>query len=310
MNEWSWACERTGELWPDRLGALQPPLQRVHVRGRMPPEEAHWIAVVGSREADRHALVVTARFVEAFAGQPVVIVSGGARGVDAAAHAAALHGGLPTVAVLAGGLDRAGPAVNRPLFRRIEASGGALLSEDPDGVRPGRGAFPRRNRLIAALADVTVLVSAAEGSGSLHTARWARRLDRPVFAVPGDITSALSRGCNRLIARGEAALLFNPMELSGLTGSRGGGWPPPGARSGPPPAAWSAPLEMRAPEESRDDLLEALKEHMRSIDRSAGELAQASGRPMAQVQASLQRGCLSGSVLRLPGNRYIVAGGV
>ena len=305
MDTRSVPCTPLDADWPHRLRGLSPPPERVYVRGRLPRGRNVWIAVVGSREADRHALTVTARLVESLAGQDVVIVSGGARGVDGMGHAAALNAGLDTVAVLAGGLDRPGPASNRPLFDRILRGGGALLSEIADGVRPGRGAFPRRNRLIAALSDITIVVSAAEPSGSLHTARWAGRLGRPVFAIPGDVTATLSRGCNRLISRGEARLLFDPAQLPGLVPHPALAWPPGGARIGSPPSAWTAPLE-EIVDRGEVGSNACLENHLDGNPRAAAEVAASCRKSLSEVQAMLQRGCLLGTIQRVPGNRYIL----
>ena len=303
MDFHSFSTSRGESRWPHRLESLQPVPERVHVRGRWPPTKSLWIAVVGSREADRYALSVTSRLVEALKGQSVVVVSGGARGVDRAAHEAALDAGLPTVAVLAGGVDRPGPASNRPLFDRILQEGGALLSEHSDGTRPHRGSFPLRNRLIAALGDVTVIVSATEHGGALHTVRWARRFGRPAYAIPGDVTASLSRGCNQLISRGEAQLLFEPQDLSSRLDGFRLHWPETGARNGVPPVRWmkkSRPLAVSVESEG----MEFLETCFQGAARTAGELAAASKRPLPEVQAALQRACLQGVIQRFSGNRY------
>jgi DNA processing protein len=134
-----------------------------------------------------------------------VVVSGMALGIDAAAHRGALAAGGDTVAVLAGGPDVIYPRSERALYERIVASG-AVISEIPPGTRPGPGCFPKRNRIMAALGAMTVVVEAAEPSGSLITADQAHRLEREVGAVPGQVTTRVARGTNGLIADGAAVV--------------------------------------------------------------------------------------------------------
>ena len=130
-----------------------------------------------------------------------VVVSGMARGLDAVAHQAALDAGGATVGVLGNGFGVIYPAANRPLYERVAAHG-CLLTELPPGERPRVSTFPRRNRIIAGLAGVTVVVEAAVGSGALITADCALDQGRSVLAVPGPITSPTSTGCNKLIQQG------------------------------------------------------------------------------------------------------------
>jgi DNA processing protein len=136
----------------------------------------------------------------------IVVVSGMARGLDAIAHTAALNCGGTTIGVLGNGLGVIYPAANRALYQRV-AKEGLLLTEFPPGERPHAGSFPRRNRLISGLARVTVIVEAAAGSGALITAGTALDQGREVMAVPGNITSAVSVGTNRLIRDGATPLL-------------------------------------------------------------------------------------------------------
>jgi DNA processing protein len=136
----------------------------------------------------------------------VVVVSGMARGLDAVAHGAALDAGGATIGILGNGLGVIYPAANRRLYDRV-VEHGLLLTEFPPGERPGIGAFPRRNRLISGLARVTVVIEAAEGSGTLITVGTALAQGRDVMAVPGDITSPTSVGTNRLIRDGAEPLL-------------------------------------------------------------------------------------------------------
>jgi DNA processing protein len=194
-------CIRRGaDDYPAALLDLAKPPDEIHVRGAL-PSGARTVAIVGSRAATAYGLERAGRLAADLARLGLVIVSGLARGIDAAAHRGALEAGGITVAVLPGGLDAITPTSHVGLARRI-AGRGALLSEWPGAHAASRGLFIRRNRLIAALAQATVVVEAAERSGALSTALLARRLGRPLLAVPGDVDRVTSRGCNALLREG------------------------------------------------------------------------------------------------------------
>jgi DNA processing protein len=159
------------------------------------------VTIVGSRRASSYGIEVAEELGTLLAGAGLMVVSGMARGIDAAAHRGALDAGGTTIAVLGGGPDVVYPPGERRLYARILESG-ATLSEWPPGHRPGPGCFPARNRLMAALSQVTVVVEGAERSGSLITAREAAGLGRTVGAVPGPVNSWLSAGTNHLLADG------------------------------------------------------------------------------------------------------------
>lgn len=164
------------------------------------------VAIVGSRDHSEYGAEVCRDVATAAARAGLVVVSGMARGLDAIAHAAALDAPGATIGVLGNGLGVVYPAANRQLYERVGAEG-LLLTEFPPGERPGVGSFPRRNRLISALAQVTVVVEAAEGSGTLITVGTALAQGKDVMAVPGLITSPTSIGTNRLIRDGAEPLL-------------------------------------------------------------------------------------------------------
>jgi DNA processing protein len=170
------------------------------------------VTVVGSRTPTPYGLAAAADFAAALARAAVVTWSGLARGIDAIAHRACCDRGQPTVAVLAGGLDRIYPPEHGALAAQIVAAGGCLLSELPPGRPPRRGHFLRRNRLLAAGSQAVLVIEAGATSGTLSTARCAAECGRGVFAVPGPYQSERSRGCHRLIADG-AAIACDPGEL-------------------------------------------------------------------------------------------------
>ncbi len=156
------------------------------------------VALVGARAATPYGEHVAAELAYALARQDVAVVSGGAFGIDAAAHRGALAADGVTLLVSAGGLDRPYPRAHASLFERV-AEAGLLVSESPPGASPQRHRFLSRNRIIAALAAGTVVVEAAPRSGALNTAAHSGILGRPVMAVPGPITSAASAGCHALL---------------------------------------------------------------------------------------------------------------
>ena len=171
----------------------------MYLRGQ-PPGDGAAVAIVGARAATRAALERAHALGRHLAARGVHVVSGGALGVDGAAHRGALAGDGATTVVLGSGLDVLYPARHAPLFCEILARGGTLVGMQPDGTQPLPGMFPQRNRLIAALADVVIVVEAELRSGSLSTVAAARGFGRLVAAWPG------SPGCERLLAAGAAII--------------------------------------------------------------------------------------------------------
>lgn len=212
--------------WPeqlDDLGSARPiALWGRGDRSKLPGLHRS-VAVVGSRNASAYGTAVTREITHRVSGQGWCVISGGAYGIDAAAHAAALTAGAsdpPTVAVLACGVDRFYPSANADLLARIEEHG-LVLSEVPLGCSPTRYRFLQRNRLIAALSRATVVTEAAWRSGSLNTAHHAESLSRDVAAVPGDVLTGGSSGCHKLIREDHAVLVNNGAEVLELLGPLG-----------------------------------------------------------------------------------------
>jgi DNA processing protein len=170
------------------------------------------IAVVGSRTPTPYGIAATQDFVATLAGAGLVVWSGLAIGIDGEAHRAALGARGATVAVLAGGLDHIDPSVHARLAERIVLGGGLLLAEAPPGLRPRRGHFPRRNRILAGAAGAVLVVEAGLASGTMHTADFAAEAGVPVFALPGPYTSPRSRGCHALLGDG-AQVAADPVDL-------------------------------------------------------------------------------------------------
>jgi DNA processing protein len=241
------------------------------------------VAIVGTRAATTYGEQVAADISAGVCERDVTVVSGGAYGIDGAAHRSALAEDGCTVAVLAGGADVPYPAGHSALLHRIRRFG-LVVSEYPPGVTPARHRFLVRNRLVAALAGATVVVEAGLRSGAANTAAWARALGRVVCAVPGPITSSASAGCHELI-RGGAELVTRADEIVELVGKTG--------ELADEPEHPSSPL---------DDLTEAGKRVYEALPargvRSTDELSIESGLPVAQLQGQLALLELAGLAVR------------
>ncbi len=199
--------------YPVRLRNIYEPPCLLYVRGKLPViDEEVAVAAVGTRSATPYGIETAESLCCAMAKQGALIVSGGASGIDSAAHRGALRAGARTVAVLGCGVDVVYPQENRRLFEDIAAAG-ALVSEYPPGTPAVGTHFPVRNRIISGLCLATLVVEAPERSGALITAKTALEQGRDVFAVPGPINAPMSRGCNRLIADGEAALAADSRDI-------------------------------------------------------------------------------------------------
>ena len=197
---------RSARGFPRALAAIFDPPAGIFVRGDEQLEllDCAAVALVGARSCSPYGAHVARAFGRELAAAGLVVVSGLARGIDGEAHCGALEAGGKTVAVLGCGIDRDYPAAHAELARRIAANG-LIVSEYAPGVEPAPWRFPARNRIIAGLTAATVVVEARERSGALITADLALEEGREVLAVPGEITSALSDGTNRLLRQGAVA---------------------------------------------------------------------------------------------------------
>ncbi|WP_456411937.1 DNA-processing protein DprA [Oceanithermus sp.] len=264
--------------YPPTLRHLADPPPLVYLKGSW-NFEAPAVAVVGSRRAQPWALDFARGLARSLAEAGVAVISGLARGVDTAAHEGALAGGGPTLAVLGSGVDVVYPPENAGLAAQV-----TLMSELPLGSGPSAGSFPRRNRLIAALADAVVIVQAPEKSGALITAALAAELGREVLVVPGRPSDWASRGSNRLLADG-AGVVLEPGDVLDALGI--GGTAPPADRPEPEGAAGALWKALRRRGEALPD-----------------DLALDLGLSAAEVLGLLTRLELSGHARALPGGRY------
>lgn len=212
---------RPGEPgYPLRLRDLSSPPDPLWLDGRLPPDDARWVAIVGTRRLTPYGTRVAREIAQDLAVAGAVIVSGLAQGIDSVVHASALAAGGRTVAVLGEGLlafDRSGPMQRRRLARAIRERG-ALVSEYGLDFGAQTWTFPRRNATIAALADAVVVVEAPHRSGALITADRAIDLGRPLYAVPGPLGASTWEGSNEYIADGRAWLLLAARDVASTLG--------------------------------------------------------------------------------------------
>lgn len=208
---------RGDEPYPRSLEDLKAPPTQLYALGNRSTLDAPLVSIVGTRDATGYGLRITRAIAGGLARAGVSIVSGMARGIDAAAHRAALEVGGRTVAVLGTGIDVPYPAAHRELHE-VLSTRAAVISEFPPGLSAQKGTFPRRNRIIAALSPVTIVIEAGDKSGALITAELAADLGRTVAAVPGPIDSPQSAGTNLLIRTQSATMLSGVDEALALVG--------------------------------------------------------------------------------------------
>lgn len=272
--------------YPELLRQIHDPPLFLYVFGELTAQDGGAIAVVGSRDASPYGRHMTAVISEGLASRGITVVSGLARGIDAAAHDAALRAGGRTVAVLGSGIDVVYPSEHHRLHMRI-AKTGAVVSEYPMGTQPDAENFPARNRIISGLSLGTVVVEATERSGSLITAQFAVEQGREVFAVPGPV-GARTRGTHQLLRQG-AALAESADDVVREVA--------PHLRTAPAP---SAP--------SLSDLETAIVAQLDALPRNVDELIARTGLPAGTVLETLLVLELRGVVRQMPGQCFARAG--
>ena len=198
--------------YPEKLKHCEDGPMMVYFKGKANLSQKRILSVVGTRMPTDYGKSVCDQVVRELSEHGVLIVSGLAYGVDTIAHRTAMAVGLPTVGVLAHGLDQVYPNVNRPMAEKMIDNGG-LMTEFLSQTRLNRDYFPRRNRIIAGIADATLVIESAEKGGALITADIAKSYSRDVFAIPGRITDPRSSGCNMLIKRNIAALVHSAADI-------------------------------------------------------------------------------------------------
>lgn len=202
-------------LFPQRLnlpGCVDSPVL-IFTLGNADLNPQRIVSVVGTRKATSYGLDLTRQLVDGFRGEGITVVSGLALGIDAASHQAALDNGLPTIGILAHGLNRLYPPQNRNLAKQMIARGGALLTDIRTDTPITPSMFPARNRIIASMSDATIVVEASKSGGALITANIANSYNRDLFAFPGRIGDKYSEGCNAIIAACKAMMIRNANDV-------------------------------------------------------------------------------------------------
>lgn len=275
---WTQCIEPGSDGFPRRLAGVRPAIRQLHVAGTI-RDLSPAVAIVGSRAASTTSMNVARTLARRVAERGGVVVSGGAIGIDTAAHVGALEGAGPTTVVLGTGVDIIYPERNAALFAAVVERGGALVSMFPMGSAPHRGQFIRRNQLIAAFADLTVVIAAAPTSGSLHTARGAIALGRALAAVPG------TPGTDALVTAG-AAIIEDAADLDRVLDG--------------------APRMLERPE-LHGDLARALAVLDPRSPRDAGDVADALGVSIPRALTLLNDLQAAGWILAVPGSAYVRA---
>jgi DNA processing protein len=274
--------------YPPFLREIYGPPPVIYVRGTLLPEDRWAVAIVGTRRATAYGKQAARMLGHDLAQNRVTIVSGLARGIDAEAHQGALEGGGRTIAVMGCGLDRVYPPEHRRLAHTI-AEHGALISDYPLGTPPDARNFPPRNRIISGLSQGVLVVEAAARSGALITVDFAVDQGREVFAVPGNITSRSSAGCNRLIQNGAKMVLGVQDVLEELNMTM---------------LAQQAEVRAVVPDnETEARLLRVVSDQPLHID----EICRQSNLPVHEVSGTLTMMELKGLVRQVGGMQYVTA---
>lgn len=280
--------------FPRGLAALDPPPPLISVLGHDVLLRREMIAIVGARNASALGRKLASRLAADLGAAGFTVVSGLARGIDTAAHEGSLESG--TSAVVAGGVDIIYPPENTVLYERIKAQG-VIVSEMPLGMAPLPRHFPRRNRIISGLARGTIVVEAAEGSGSLITARYALEQNREVFAVPGSPLDPRAKGANRLLREGAVLTETADDVLDVMKPILGGGFQDPAHKAVTPPA----PAELSEAESTRLHAL--VEEALGPAPVGVDELIRLCAAPAGAVLTILLELELAGRLTRHPGNK-------
>jgi DNA processing protein len=203
----------TDKTYPQRLLHCYDSPTLLYYKGDADLNHSKIIAIIGTRNHTEYGRLLTEKFIEEIAEQNVLIVSGLAFGIDGVAHKASLKNNLPTIGVLAHGLDQLYPSLHAALARDMVQQGGGLLTEFRSATVPDKHNFPTRNRIVSGMSDATVVVETGIKGGSMITAELANEYNKDVFAFPGRVTDGKSAGCNQLIRNNKAVLLTEASEL-------------------------------------------------------------------------------------------------
>ena len=287
--------------FPKALLSIPDPPPYLYVKGTICKKDVNAIAVVGTRVPTQYGIAAAESISRELAGSGITIVSGMARGIDAAAHRGALAANGRTIAVLGSGIDVIYPSDNKKLYEQIISSG-AVVSEFPIGTAPLAENFPQRNRIISGLVKGVLVVEASEKSGSLITAGLALDYGRDVFALPGNITSFKSKGANKLIKQG-AKLVEDARDILEELSISGTGMVKTGFK--PAPALPDSLRKIQADLSSEEEKIISLLDEPSFIDT----IIQRTGLPAQKISALLLDMELKGLVQQQAGKQFIRRGG-
>ncbi|GAB3725814.1 DNA-processing protein DprA [Spirosoma lituiforme] len=284
----------TDKAYPDRLKSLYDAPALLYFRGAGNLNTLRMIGLVGTRQATEYGRRITQEIIEAVVPYNATIISGLAYGIDIAAHRSSLVNGLPTIGVMASGLDIIYPNVHQKTATDMLEQGG-LLTESRPGTKPDAHLFPARNRIIAGLSDAVIVVEAAAKGGALITAEYANNYHREVFAVPGQLNQAFSAGCNKLIRENKAQIYTSPRDIIEALN-----WDTALNAASPTKTLPAFPVNI-TDEESQ--ILALLRQ---STNLHVDELSWKSQIPMGRLASLLLTLEFQGFVRSLPGKKYAV----
>ncbi len=285
----------TDPRYPKRLKNCNDAPLLLYSKGNADLNNQRIISIVGTRNATDYGRNLCKQLIEDLQAYGALIVSGLALGIDVAAHKESVRLNLPTVGVLGHGLDRLYPAQNRSVADKMLSNGG-LLSEFPSGTKPERENFPQRNRIVAGMADATVVIEAGIKGGALITAEIANSYNRDVYAFPGRINDEYSEGCNLLIRSHKAGLLTCAPDLAYALG-----WDKPGTETQKVKKQMVLPMSLTTEERHIIELLEQQNGPL-AID----DLTIKANLPLSQLTMTLLNMELQGLIRSLPGKTYAI----
>ncbi len=283
----------TDSRYPKRLKNCNDSPILLYAKGNADLNNHRIISIVGTRNATEYGKQLCHQLLEELQPYNVLVVSGLALGIDVAAHKDCVKQNIPTVGVLGHGLDRIYPSQNRAVADKMLENGG-LLAEYPSGTVPDRENFPQRNRIVAGIADATIVIEASLKGGALITAEIANSYNRDVFAFPGRIGDEFSEGCNFLIRNNKAALLTGAADLAYVLG-----WELNNSKAKPAVEQFMLPIDLTKEERLVFDVLQQHKDAI-AID----DLTLKTNLPTSQLAMSLLNMEMQGYIRSLPGKMY------
>lgn len=278
-------------FYPRRLLNCYDPPTLLYYKGKADLNQSRIVGVIGTRNFSEYGRSLVKDLIETLTDQQVIVISGLAYGIDALAHQCCIRKNIPTVGVLAHGLDRIYPSLHQSLAREMVEAGGGLLTEFSSGTTPDRHHFPTRNRVVAGLCDCIVVIESGIKGGSMVTASLANGYHRDVFAFPGRVKEPASGGCNHLIAQNQAHLLENSHQLLKVMG-----WD----HHTPP----IKPVQKKMFEDLTDSEQQIVSIFLEKNERHIDEISSLALMPGSHISSALLTLELKNLIRSLPGKRY------